>query len=158
MLILGIDPGYERLGVAILEKNPGDKKERVVYSDCFKTSAKLPFQDRLLLLGAEIERLITEFQPERLAIESLFFNNNQKTAMMVAEVRGMILYLAKKYGLAIQEFTPPQIKVAVAGYGGGDKRQVTDMVCKLVVIEKDIKHDDEYDAIAIALTGFAWKM
>ena len=157
MKILGIDPGYERLGVAVLEKNKGDKKEKVVYSDCFKTSAKIPFVERLEFLGKEIERVIAAYQPDGLAIETLFFQNNQKTAMNVAEVRGMILYLAKCAGLTIQEFTPLQVKVAVAGHGQGDKRAVTDMVCKLVVIEKEIKHDDEYDAIAIALTGFACK-
>jgi crossover junction endodeoxyribonuclease RuvC len=155
MKILGIDPGYERLGIAILEKNKGDKKEKVIYSDCFKNSAKIPFADRLLLLGKEVENIIETYKPDGLAIETLFFTNNQKTAMNVAEVRGMILYLAKCAGLTIQEFTPLQIKVAVAGHGQGDKRAVTNMVTKLVVIDKEIKHDDEYDAIAIALTGFA---
>jgi len=157
MKILGIDPGYERLGIAVLEKNKGDKKERVIFSDCFKTSAKIPFEERLLLLGKEIERLFALYQPDGLAIETLFFTNNQKTAMKVAEVRGMILYQAKSNGLIIQEFTPLQIKVAVAGHGQGDKRQVANMVTKLVIIEKEIQHDDEYDAIAIALTGFACK-
>jgi crossover junction endodeoxyribonuclease RuvC len=155
MKILGIDPGYERLGIAVLEKNKGDKKERVVYSDCFKTSAKMPFEERLLLLGREVERVINFYQPDGLAIETLFFTNNQKTAMNVAEVRGTILYIAKCAGLTLQQFTPMQIKVAVAGHGQGDKRAVTDMVIKLVLIEKEIRHDDEYDAIAIALTGFA---
>lgn len=157
MKILGIDPGYERLGIAVLEKNKGDKKERVVYSDCFKTSAKIPFEDRLLLLGREVERVIAFYQPDGLAIETLFFTNNQKTAMKVAEVRGAILFITKAAGLSLQEFTPMQIKVAVAGHGQGDKRAVTDMVKMLVDIQKEIKHDDEYDAIAIALTGFATK-
>ena len=155
MKILGIDPGYERLGIAVLEKNKGDKEEKVIYSDCFKTSAKMPFEERLLLLGREVERVINFYQPDGLAIETLFFTNNQKTAMNVAEVRGTILYIAKCAGLTLQQFTPMQIKVAVAGHGQGDKRAVTDMVTKLVLIEKEIKHDDEYDAIAIALTGFA---
>ncbi len=157
MKILGIDPGYERLGVAVLEKNIGDRKEKVLYSDCFKTSAKLDFEERLHTLGAEVERLITLYQPEQLSIETLFFQNNQKTAMRVAEVRGAILYIAKKAGLVVREFNPIQVKVAVAGYGQGDKRAVTAMVTKLVTIEKDIRHDDEYDAIAIALTAFATK-
>ncbi len=155
MKILGIDPGYERLGIAVLEKNRGDKKERVIYSDCFKTSAKMPFEERLELLGNEVARVIELYKPDGLAIETLFFTNNQKTAMNVAEVRGVILYLAQCAGLTLQQFTPMQIKVAVAGHGQGDKRAVTDMVTKLVLIEKKIKHDDEYDAIAIALTGFA---
>jgi len=155
MKIIGIDPGYERLGIAILEKNKSDKKERVLYSDCFKTSSKAPFEGRLLLLGKEVERLIALYEPDGLAIETLFFQNNQKTAMHVAEVRGVMLYIAKCRSLTLQEFTPLQVKVAVAGHGQGDKKAVTDMVTKLVLIEKEIKHDDEYDAIAIALTGFA---
>ena len=157
MIILGIDPGYERLGIALLEKNKGDKKEKVLYSDCFKTSAKLSFAERLVFLGQEIEQLIKKYNPEILSIETLFFTNNQKTAMNVAEVRGTLIYIAKKSGLVIKEFTPQQVKVAVSGYGKGDKKHVADMVCKLVVIEKEIKHDDEYDAIAIALTAFATK-
>ncbi len=108
-----------------------------------------------MFLGKEIERLIELYKPDGLAIETLFFTNNKTTAMHVAEVRGMILYLSKCAGLKIQEFNPTQVKIAVAGYGKGDKRAVTDMVTKLVMIEKEIKHDDEYDAIAIALTGFA---
>ncbi len=157
MIIIGIDPGYERLGIAVLEKNKGDKRERVLYSDCFKTSAKLPFCERLLLLGNEFNKLVETYKPEQLSIETLFFQNNQKTAMNVAEVRGMLLYQAIQAGLTIKEFTPLQVKVAASGYGAADKKQVADMVCKLVTIEKPIKHDDEYDAIAIALTAFATK-
>ncbi len=153
MKIIGIDPGYERLGIAVLEKKQGDKKECVLYSECFKTSAKLLFAERLLLLGNEVERVILEFAPEALAIETLFFTNNQKTVMKVSEVRGMLIYEAMRKNLAIYEFTPLQVKIAVAGWGRGDKKQVADMVRKLVVIEKEIKHDDEYDAIAIAITG-----
>jgi len=157
MIIIGIDPGYERLGIAVLQKEKGEKKERVLYSDCFKTSAKDPFEDRLLFLGNEFERIIKKYKPEILSIETLFFTNNQKTAMKVGEVRGALIYQAKKAKLLLKEFTPLQVKVAVSGYGRGDKKQVTDMVQKLVVIEKEIKHDDEYDAIAIALTAFATK-
>ncbi len=155
MIILGIDPGYERLGIAVLSKKQGDRKEKVVYSDCFKTSAKIPFPERLLLIGKEVERIINIYSPECLSIETLFFTNNQKTAMMVAEVRGVLLYEAMKKGMSVGEYTPLQVKSAVSGYGKGDKRQVTDMVRKLVLIEREIKHDDEFDAIAIALTGFA---
>lgn len=157
MIIIGIDPGYERLGISVLQKEKGDKREKVLYSDCFKTSAKIPFHERLYILGQEFSRLIGLYKPEQLSIESLFFQNNQKTAMNVAEVRGMLLYTAKVAGLSIKEFTPLQIKVAVAGHGAADKKQVADMVGRLVEIKDPIKHDDEYDAIAIALTAFATK-
>lgn len=159
MIILGIDPGYERLGIAVIEKpqknSSHSKKETLLYSDCFKTSAKLPFADRLLLVGKEVESVIEKYQPEAFAIETLFFTNNQKTAMKVAEVRGALLYVAKKYSLTIHEFNPVEVKVAVAGHGQGDKKQIQQMVHHLMVVEKEIKHDDEYDAIAVALTASA---
>ena len=91
MKILGIDPGYERLGIAILEKNKTGK-EIVVYSECFNTSAKLKFEERLLLLGQKVEKIIQEYKPEVLAIETLFLTTNQKTVMHVSEARGVILY------------------------------------------------------------------
>src|ERR1019366_2158766 len=81
MKILGIDPGFERLGVAILEKNKGDKKEKVLFSECFKTSAKLEFSERLSLIGKEVDRVIKKFKPEMLSIETLFLTTNQKTVM-----------------------------------------------------------------------------
>jgi crossover junction endodeoxyribonuclease RuvC len=155
MRILSIDPGYERLGIAILEKNPGDKKETMVYSDCFKTSAKLAFVTRLSQIGKELERLIDEYQPRALAIETLFFTNNQKTAMRVSEARGVIIYTMASRGFPVHEYTPLQIKVAVTGHGKSDKKQVIGMVPRLIDIKKEIAHDDEYDAIAIGLTCIA---
>jgi crossover junction endodeoxyribonuclease RuvC len=153
--ILAIDPGYERLGIAILEKNLGDKKETLLYSDCFKTSAKLAFVTRLAHIGKELERLIDEFQPRALSIETLFFSNNQKTAMRVSEARGVIIYTMSSRGLPVHEYTPLQIKIAVTGHGKSDKEQVIAMVPRLIDIKKEIAHDDEYDAIAIGLTCMA---
>ena len=155
MRILGIDPGFERLGVAILEKNKDDKKERVLFSECFKTSAKLEFPERLFLIGKEIKKIIKKFQPEILAIETLFFTSNQKTVMHVAEVRGVAIYEASLEGLKIFEASPPQIKIAITGYGKANKEQVIKMVRALVEMAKFKTSDDELDAIAIALTAFA---
>ena len=156
MRILGIDPGYERLGIAVLEKQKNGKEE-VLFSECFKTIASLPHSERLLLIGNEVERVAKLYNPESLAIETLFFNTNQKTAMKVSEARGTILYAAKKCGLSIHEFTPPEIKLAVSGYGKSDKLQMIKMVKLLVYVREDIKHDDEFDAIAAALACFAIK-
>ncbi len=150
--ILGIDPGFERLGIAILEK---DKKERVIFSECFKTSAKLEFAERLKLIGEEIRKVIKEYKPEVLAIETLFLNTNQKTVMRVAEARGVVVYEAAQAGLKIFEASPPQIKIATTGYGRANKEQMIKMVKILVEIDKSKKSDDELDAIAIALTAFA---
>ncbi len=153
MKILGIDPGFERLGIAILEKNKG--KECVVFSECFKTSAKLEFAERLKLIGEEVRKIVKEYKPEVLAIETLFLNTNQKTVMRVAEARGVVVYEAAQAGLKIFEASPPQIKIATTGYGRSDKAQMIKMVKILVKIDGSKKSDDELDAIAIALTAFA---
>jgi crossover junction endodeoxyribonuclease RuvC len=154
MRIISIDPGYERLGIAIIEKLPRSK-ESLLYSDCFKTDSKLPHCERLNLIGSEISRVIGEFKPEALSLEDLFFSTNTKTAMTVAEARGVILYEAAKNNLKVFEYGPGQIKVAVTGYGKSDKEAVIAMVDRLIKIDKKIKHDDEYDAIAVGLTCFA---
>jgi len=153
MKIIAIDPGYERMGVAILDKT--SNKEVLLFSECFRTSSKLPHEERLKLIGEEIEKLIKKYKPEAMAIETLFFKNNQKTAMRVSEARGVMLYVASKNGLLVKEFMPNEIKIAVTGYGASDKEQVIFMTKKLVKIDKEIKYDDEYDAIAVGLTCFA---
>lgn len=163
MRILGIDPGFERLGIAILEKGKqGNKpfdsaqgKERVIFSECFKTSSKLDFAERLRLIGNEVKKVIKEYKPEILAIETLFLNTNQKTVMHVAEARGVVIYESSQAGLDVFEASPPQIKIATTGYGRANKEQIMKMVKILVDIEKNKTSDDELDAIAIALTAFA---
>ncbi len=154
MRIISIDPGYERLGIAVIEKLPR-AKETLLYSDCFKTSSKLDHCERLNLIGTEISRVIKEFAPEALSLESLFFSTNTKTAMTVAEARGVILYEAARNRLKVFEYGPGQIKVAVTGYGKSDKEAVIAMVHRLIKIDKKIRYDDEYDAIAVGLTCFA---
>jgi len=153
MRIIAIDPGYERLGIAIMEKETG--KEKLVFSECFITSIKEKHENRLKFIGIEIERVIEKYQPEAMGIETLFFKTNAKTAMKVSEARGIMLYEAAKNNLKVLEFTPLQIKVAVTGYGKSDKDQVTAMVKRLIKITEPIKYDDEYDAIAVGLTFFA---
>ena len=158
MRILGIDPGYERLGIAVLEKNTEARpqgKEKVIFSECFKTSAKLEFSERLNLIGEEVKKIIKQYKPEVLAIETLFLNTNHKTVMRVAEARGVVIYEASRAGLKIFEASPPQIKIATTGYGASNKAQVMKMVKILVEIDKTKKSDDELDAIAISLTAFA---
>jgi crossover junction endodeoxyribonuclease RuvC len=135
MRILAIDPGFERIGIAILDKTL-KPKHLLVYSDCFKTSAKIPFHERLTLLGNEVEKIIKKFEPEALAIEKLYFTTNQKTVMGVSEARGVIIYSASRNGLKVFEYTPPQIKIAVTGYGKSTKDGVMSMVPKLIDIQK----------------------
>jgi len=154
MRILAIDPGYERLGIAIIEKNL-QERELLTYSDCFQTDKSMSQSDRLGLIFNEIERIVKEFKPAALAMETLFFSTNQKTATKVAEVRGVLLSLASKHGLKTYEYGPGQIKVAVTGYGKSDKKQLISMIPRLIKINKEIKYDDEYDAIAVGLTCLA---
>ncbi|HYC34388.1 MAG TPA: crossover junction endodeoxyribonuclease RuvC [Candidatus Paceibacterota bacterium] len=156
MRVLSIDPGYDRLGIAVIEKNKGSK-ETLVFSDCLETGSKKPHEERLRSIGEKIKEIIEDFKPEAFAIENLFLTNNQKTAMKVAEARGVILYEAANAHLPVTEFTPPQIKSAVCGNGKADKKAVMKMVSLLIKIEKKINHDDEFDAIAIGLAYFATK-
>jgi crossover junction endodeoxyribonuclease RuvC len=154
MRILSIDPGFERIGIAIIEKT-FLKKDLLIYSNCFKTSAKIPFPERLRNIGNEVETIIKKYKPGALSIEKLYFTTNQKTVMGVSEARGAIIYVASKNNLSIYEYTPPQIKVAVTGYGKATKQMVMSMVPKLIDMDKNIKSDDEIDAIAIGLTCLA---
>lgn len=154
MKIIAIDPGYERLGIAVLEKN--SSKEELLFSKCFKTPSTEKHEKRLKLIGEEVEKIIKKYQPEAMGIETLFFKTNAKTAMKVSEARGVITYEAGKNNLEVFEFTPLQIKVAVTGYGKSEKNQVISMVQKLIKLKNPIKYDDEYDAIAVGLTFFAY--
>lgn len=152
--IIGIDPGYDRLGIAVIEK-PAKGKEVVLYSDCFQTSAKDTIYERFGEIGTEVHRILEEYKPDALAIETLFITKNQKTAMRVAEARGVILSECIKMGVKIHEYTPMQIKVAVTSDGSSDKERVIKMVGILVSLPKKKIIDDEYDAIAVALTHSA---
>jgi crossover junction endodeoxyribonuclease RuvC len=154
MRVLGIDPGYDRLGIAVIEKDRRGK-ESVVYSACLTTTKASSLPGRFREVGEAIEDAITLYSPQKLAMETLFFNTNQTTAINVAGVRGIILYLASKHGLTFEEFTPLQVKIAVTGYGRSDKGQVQSMIERLVVLPKAKRLDDEYDAIAVALTALA---
>ncbi len=154
MRIISIDPGYERLGLAVIDK-VSKQKEVLLFSECFKTPAKLPHHERLTLIGNRIKEVVKKWKPETLATEKLFFSGNQKTAMLVAEARGVILYTGSSLGLDIFEYTPNSIKIAITGYGRSEKRQMIDMVKKLIVVDKKTNSDDEFDAIAIGLTHFA---
>lgn len=154
MKVLGIDPGYDRLGIALIEKTTTGA-EKVIFSTCLTTSRTLDFSERLLFLINEIERVIKKYRPDLLAIEKIFFISNQKTAMTVAEVRGAILYLAKKLKVPVINLTPLEVKSSIAGYGQADKAQVKFMVQKLLRLAAPIKQDDEADALAIALTGLS---
>lgn len=151
MRVLAIDPGYDRVGIALLERTKG--KEVLLHSQCFITKRHAAFEERLLSIGQEIERVLDIYKPDMLALEKLYFNTNQKTAMGVSEVRGMLLYIGAKAQMQILELTPLQVKQGVTGNGRSNKAQVIAMVERLLRLRKHKRLDDEYDAIALALTA-----
>ena len=153
MIVLAIDPGYGRCGVALLEG--AGSVATLLHSACIETSAKEKFGKRLFFIANEITTLIHTYHPEVMAIEELYFTNNAKTAIHVAEIRGMLLYLAETNNIHVEEYNPLAIKIAMTGYGRASKEQVTKMVEKLVVLPKKHMLDDEYDAIALGLTTLA---
>ncbi len=153
MRVLAIDPGYDRVGVAVLEKS--DAGEVLIFSSCIETDKTQNLNDRILEIGQTIEKLIIEHQPKQVGIETLFFNKNIKTAIGVAQARGVIIYLAKKHNCAVFEFGPQEIKIATTGYGKSDKKAVIEMVKRLIKNVPDNALDDEYDAIAVGITCLA---
>lgn len=153
MKILAIDPGFGRCGVAVLTGTASNAT--LLYSSCIETSNKEDFSLRLLTVANEITRIIREFEPDTVAIEELYFTNNAKTALRVAEVRGVLIYLASSLSVALVEYNPLAIKIALTGYGRASKEQVTKMVEKLIRLPEKKMLDDEYDAIALGLTALA---
>lgn len=150
MIILGIDPGFSRLGYAVLETSK--KNVRVIDCDCFETSSKLNYGKRLLLVADKVKKLISKHKPDAMAIEKIFFAKNQKTALQIAEVRGILLYLAAYSKIPACEYTPLEVKMALCGYGKATKEEVQKM---LKILLKNVplpKSDDAADALAICLT------
>ncbi len=152
--ILGIDPGFDRLGVCILDKK--GSCEELIFSTCITTSKKDSFSKRLFDAGSHLEKIIAQYKPQELAIETLFFTTNQKTIITVSEVRGVCLYVAETFKLAVYEYPPAHIKLAITGYGKASKEDISLMVSRILKIKAGGSVlDDEMDAIAIALTHSA---
>jgi len=151
MIILGIDPGTTRVGYAVIEKKDSDNLN-LLTCGCLESKNKEQ-KDRLKEISDLISDLILKYRPEVLAIEKLFFTKNAKTALSVAEARGVIINSANSLTLNVREFTPLEVKVAITGYGKAEKDQVRKMVCRILKLEKIPKLDDTSDALAIALTA-----
>ncbi len=152
MRILAIDPGYDRLGVAIVEGDPS--RPTVVMSDCI-LPAKGARETRLARVYEAVADAIKEHSPDALAIETLFFSTNVRTALGVAEARGAVLAAAGSAKIPVIECSPQQVKLAVTGHGGADKKAIARMIPHLVSLSKKKRLDDELDAIAIAIAGLA---
>lgn len=146
---IAFDPGFDRLGVAIIERQNG--KDSVLYSACITTDKKAAFAERLLQLGSEVENLIGAWQPGSAAMEELYYAKNVSTALPVAEVRGALTYLLAQNGIPLESYNPMTVKMSVAGHGGASKDDVHRMVMRLVALEDRKRLDDEIDAIAVGL-------
>lgn len=150
MRILAIDPGYARLGIAVVEGNPS--RPTLVMSGCVLPE-KGAREDRLARVSGTITAAIREYAPDALAIETIFFSINKKTAIGVAEARGAVLAAAGAASLPVIERSPQQVKLAVTGHGGADKSAVARMLPKLIALPEKKRLDDELDAIAIGIAA-----
>lgn len=150
MRIIGIDPGYAIVGFGVLDY--ARHKFGVVDYGAITTSADTPFEKRLLEIFNDLTTVLDRFKPEFLAIERLYFQNNQKTAIDVAQARGIVILAAAQRGIEIAEYTPLQIKQAVVGYGNAEKRQVQEMTKSILSLAAIPKPDDTADALAVAIT------
>lgn len=149
MVIMGIDPGYAIVGFGIVDyKN--NKFDLLSYG-AITTEAKTDFSDRLVRIYEGIDSLIKKYRPDAIAIERLYFTTNQKTAIDVAQARGVILLAARQNLINVSEYTPLQVKGAVVGYGKAEKKQVMEMTRVMLGLKDYPKPDDAADALAIAI-------
>ncbi len=149
MRIIGIDPGYAIVGVGCIDYE-GNRFKIVEYG-AITTEAGEDMTDRLKKIYDEAVEIITRTKPDALAIEELFFQNNQKTAINVAQARGVLILAAKNHGVPVFEYTPLQVKQAVVGYGRADKKQVQQMTKAILNLSEIPKPDDTADALALAV-------
>lgn len=157
MLILGIDPGTARLGYGLVEvKNPKSKVKsnghlKFVDAGCLTTKMETAMGERLHFLYEEVGKIITQYKPDVLAIEQLFFGINSRTAMAVGQARGVVLAVAARYKVPIYEYQGLSVKFALTGFGRSDKKQMQESVRKHLGMKEIIKPDDAADGLAIAI-------
>lgn len=149
MKIIGIDPGYAIVGYGVVEY----EASRFVTLDygAITTEAGEPFPLRLRQIYDELDLLLTRHKPDVMSVEKLFFTNNQKTAIDVAQARGVIMLCGEQHGVEYKEYTPLQVKQSVVGYGQAIKAQVMEMTRRLLCLEEVPKPDDTADALALAI-------
>ena len=154
MNILGIDPGFADMGYGVLSVEGGS--EKMIVCGSIRTFAGAPLSERLLSIHTALLDLIRTHQPQAAAVERLFFSKNAKTAIAVAEARGVILLTLEQCGVRVVEFNPADVKLAVCGHGAAEKIQVQKMVARLLGLAEVPKPDDAADALALALTLAHW--
>lgn len=151
MRILGIDPGIAIVGWGVIDYGGVGTKPRAVDYGAITTPAGMPTEDRLLAIYRGLSTVIKTYHPEEAALEELFFNTNQKTGIIVAEARGVLVLACRENDLPISEYTPLQIKDSVTGYGRADKHQIIQMVTMFLALREPPKPDDTADALAVAI-------
>ena len=149
MRILGIDPGFAITGYSIIDYQ--GNKFKLIDSGAVTTKAGVSFPLRLTKIYDDLSMIIDEYKPDAISVEELFFNNNVKTAINVAQARGVVLVVGCQKQIPTYEYTPLQIKQAVAGYGRADKIQVQKMVKAILKVDKLPKLDDTTDSMAAAI-------
>lgn len=153
-IVLGIDPGTAILGYGVVATE-GEALEAVDFG-VLTTPASLPLTSRLLLLFEGLTQIMDRVQPTEVAVEQLFFSRNVQSAFSVGQARGVALLAAARRGLAVSEYTPQQVKQAVAGYGKATKIQVQSMVQVMLALQQMPQPDDAADALAIAICHARW--
>ncbi|USN94659.1 MAG: crossover junction endodeoxyribonuclease RuvC [Candidatus Nomurabacteria bacterium] len=151
MKIMGIDPGFDRLGFAFIEKNPG-QKEVILNSGTITTDKKETHPKRFSYIRSELVKILEKEKPDIVGVESILFSNNQKTAVLVSGVRGVILEVLGSYDFDVIEVNPKTVKLSVTGSGSSDKKAILKILPKIIAFPEKKMLDDEVDAIAIALT------
>lgn len=150
MLVIGIDPGTATTGYGLVRENQDDSLQAVDHG-VILTPADMPMAQRLALLYGKLNEILVLHHPDSSAVEKLFFQRNVKTAITVGQGRGVVLLALAQADVPVAEYTPLEVKQAVAGYGGADKRQVQEMVRVLLDLEEIPKPDDAADALAVAI-------
>lgn len=152
MRILAIDPGYDRLGIAVVEGDPS--RPIVLISDCITPPRGTPAL-RLSYIMQHVQHYLSTYTPTALGIESLFFSKNVSTALGVAEARGVVLAVCGAAHVPVIECSPQQVKLSITGHGAADKKAVALMIPKLVTLPIKKRLDDELDAIAVGIAALA---
>lgn len=156
MKLIGIDPGSHRIGYSVLEKNISKNKISILTYGTIEVPPKTESPENLLIISEKLEQIAKDYEPDYASVEELFFHKNQKTASMVYQARGVIVFTLAKQGIKIVEPTVTQIKKGVTGDGNADKKQVRHAL-QIILGVRDLKGlDDSWDAIAAAFVGFGF--
>ena len=149
MVILGIDPGYAIVGFGVLDYR--NNRFTVLDYGAITTDAGTPFNERLEIIFDRLLAIIERWKPDAMSVEKVFYNNNAKTVIDVSQARGVIMLAAQKGRVPVFEYTPLQVKQSVVGYGRAEKKQIQEMVRRILSLETVPKPDDTADALAMAI-------